>query len=1771
MLDWTLHLLNHPWIPWAAVGFLLFWGSGHWIAMQRNFFWPLHRQLFEARQQLEETPEEPIAFAAHYHEVERTLSRFRLLAPSWTAFSRTLFFSSRGMALQGSREPRHFLSATALMGGESSRYYYHTVPSLLLGVGVLFTLIGLVAAIRFTILGMASNDLYAAQNALQGLLNAASLKFLSSIVGFAIAVLFSWEEKRQSHILGQEAERFCQLLLERISFVGGAEIRREQLRESQAQSKHLKEISDRLNQTVTQPMFQQSAGKQSGDASSDILFQRFATQFEGAMGHFRETLDDLGKTLKTVSAPLPDLQSLIKSIQGEGERLIHANETALARLFEGVNRQLSSLHVDTSLAELQPAERTELLDRLADRMEAAVVNLGDAGLSPFQSIATQIEKAIIALESRATEHQDAVTLPDIERLIGALREEGERIWAANAWNSEKYGVEPLQENPLPLQTVYSGEQTDLLERIASQMEQVVVGFGQQAGSQTDVSPVFQEQTALLERIAKQMEQAVTVLIATAGGTHLDADAQSDLLERSARMERAVVASLVAKAESFNSLEALQPLLKSVQQESERLIQANTAAMEKLLDGVQQQFANMQTEAVMSALLPDERTRMMDHLATRMETVISHLGTAGFSPFDRIATQLEKAVLALEERSVPSATVPDMQPIVEALREEGARIVAANESVIERMAAGISRHGALGLSDDPHSREQSVILEHVAAQIERAIVTLGEKVESSSSQTRMEALLEGMRQEGERLVRANEEAMQGILEVITHRFTEVTATATLSELAPEERSGLLERVASRMEQAVSSLGEVGLSPFFEEIRREMAQVTGVGAQAVNEGILESFSLMTRQLDGVVAALESKVWAADVVPDMTPLVRAIRQEGERLLMANDHAMDRLLTEVIQRVPAVAISPEPNHSAAILSHIAVQLEKISQALSDKFAASSTNLSDLEPLFSRIQREGERLVQANQQSMAGLLDEVARRFTGVTASSALAELHPNERSELLDGVAMRMDRAVASLGALGLTPFLDGMRQEVEQLVRGNQQAVSRLVEEIAQRTREGNQEVQWMERAVTQLSNAIAQMGQKLSTVLSPSSDSHRMPDAWIVTVQREADRLHENHQRLFTQLEHLLELVATIPSSTVVSPPPMGEIVAVLDEQSLRPLIDGWRQEGERMVMASEMAFERLLEEVGQRLSHARVGEEMALFERLSMQLDRSLQVVTASIPLKDPAPTDEESTVEPLKQEINRITVSETSAILAPFLSEMTQIISRQRNEEMRMMKHVATEVNRSVAALDAKIGRATPLNLKTLVNTVHEQGEKLFASSQQILQQLQRETTPMIPALAEMIHAVSQQRGEEMRLLERVATEVNRSVAALDAKIGRATPLDLKTLVHTVRDQGEKICASGRDVVRALQAGQGDRLESHLEEIPVPKITVPTDRSTPKGAPPADLPSGMTLSPIDTSTRVVPATDPEKSRALPTGNEGLHALLAQLPVRSASKSNNIPTQSVVNHDTSPLPSKRTFPQIDTSALVVSATAPEENTPEESDTLPTDNEGLHALLARLPVRPASMRNGIPTRPVVNHETAPVLVPEEESALLPVPEVEKAEVRSDSAVVPAPASASLSSHPWVQQTPSPAVVPASTSASLLSHPWVQQAPSPTPSIMRPTKVGFSHMPWVSMATDRLASEIEAVALPTVSDLLPKLLANRGPKKSTEVVATPLLALTDRSQLPAGKGSTLTVTNPLDVQPLVPKLVGDFRDRRKQPRMPFIEFVEHQTADFFDSQARFSLLKP
>ncbi|MEO5348632.1 MAG: hypothetical protein H7836_03165 [Magnetococcus sp. YQC-3] len=162
MLDWTLHLLNHPWASWSGACIIAAWGVAQWWLLQQRSILPARQRLAENLLRLERDP---------------------ALSPP---------------------PGRSALTLEALLGIEWEQRYLHNIPNLLLGVGLFFTLLGLLVAVVFLTRELQATSLTDARQALDGLLHSAALKFLASLSGLVAAFLFSWGARRQRAQLEQQ-------------------------------------------------------------------------------------------------------------------------------------------------------------------------------------------------------------------------------------------------------------------------------------------------------------------------------------------------------------------------------------------------------------------------------------------------------------------------------------------------------------------------------------------------------------------------------------------------------------------------------------------------------------------------------------------------------------------------------------------------------------------------------------------------------------------------------------------------------------------------------------------------------------------------------------------------------------------------------------------------------------------------------------------------------------------------------------------------------------------------------------------------------------------------------------------------------------------------------------------------------------------------------------------------------------------------------------------------------------------------------------------------------------------------------------------------------------------------------------------------------------------------------------------------------------------------------------------------------------------------------
>jgi hypothetical protein len=214
-VDRLFAVLAIPWLPWVlALGIivlaLLLWQR--FIARLQ----PLRRALRRAIE-LVEHGEGATAFKQRFPAIFEGLAQDPVLGRPWRAYAQTLTpVPGNEQALGAPRAPASVFDDQLFARVGINLRFYQAVPNMLVGLGLLFTFMGLVAALHFASAGVTATDVSEAQAALRELLAAATFKFVTSIAGLAASLAFSWREKAHLHAAQAEIRRLCHLLEERL-------------------------------------------------------------------------------------------------------------------------------------------------------------------------------------------------------------------------------------------------------------------------------------------------------------------------------------------------------------------------------------------------------------------------------------------------------------------------------------------------------------------------------------------------------------------------------------------------------------------------------------------------------------------------------------------------------------------------------------------------------------------------------------------------------------------------------------------------------------------------------------------------------------------------------------------------------------------------------------------------------------------------------------------------------------------------------------------------------------------------------------------------------------------------------------------------------------------------------------------------------------------------------------------------------------------------------------------------------------------------------------------------------------------------------------------------------------------------------------------------------------------------------------------------------------------------------------------------------------------
>jgi hypothetical protein len=154
---------------------------------------PVTRRLRHFAASLNSADEQPGSEAV-LHLIDGAVEQNRFLARPWELYRATLETAENGRIVAPFSPGRYFDVKALQFSGLRLRMFLG-LPNDFVGIGLVFTFLGLVAGLYFASQSMMSADLNAAREALVLLLHAATFKFLTSITGIGLSLLLSWAQR----------------------------------------------------------------------------------------------------------------------------------------------------------------------------------------------------------------------------------------------------------------------------------------------------------------------------------------------------------------------------------------------------------------------------------------------------------------------------------------------------------------------------------------------------------------------------------------------------------------------------------------------------------------------------------------------------------------------------------------------------------------------------------------------------------------------------------------------------------------------------------------------------------------------------------------------------------------------------------------------------------------------------------------------------------------------------------------------------------------------------------------------------------------------------------------------------------------------------------------------------------------------------------------------------------------------------------------------------------------------------------------------------------------------------------------------------------------------------------------------------------------------------------------------------------------------------------------------------------------------------------------
>ncbi len=398
--------ITHPTAVWVVAAFLLAWAlwSGQRLARGTG---RVARALEAARARIEAAPDST-AFAAGFAAISDALTKDPLIGARWQDYRASLVLpATPGRPVRATARGIAWFDVGGLLRsvGVDSRYHA-ALPNLLVGAGLLFTFLGLAAALGSAgDIVSAGADSGVRNEALRALLDTASFKFITSLVGLLLSILYALFRKRRLQGVESALDRFLAALEARVPLMTPAALQQEANVLLERQNAHIAAFSTEIAASIGSAL-DKALDRRLGEHVAPLAaaMQRQSGGSDDRMLRVAESLAALGTRLEGVQTGLG----------ASAVRMAQSADAMATRMGDGAEASLRSVAA-TLTAAAQRLETQMGKDaaassaRLAGQFEAMLAELRAlaessraTGAATFGALAEKIGASAAVFEATAT-------------------------------------------------------------------------------------------------------------------------------------------------------------------------------------------------------------------------------------------------------------------------------------------------------------------------------------------------------------------------------------------------------------------------------------------------------------------------------------------------------------------------------------------------------------------------------------------------------------------------------------------------------------------------------------------------------------------------------------------------------------------------------------------------------------------------------------------------------------------------------------------------------------------------------------------------------------------------------------------------------------------------------------------------------------------------------------------------------------------------------------------------------------------------------------------------------------------------------------------------------------------------------------------------------------------------------------------------------------------------------------------------------------------------